>query len=98
MISTRVNALAHLDTATRAPASGPATSPHPAPETPGRRPALRPPVTLLVAVSRCALKARHGLVRENFMAAARRLPPANRDATAGCCPSIAATASLSMIE
>src|SRR5436190_818103 len=44
--------VAHLDTATGAPASGPAPLGEPEPETPGRRPALRHP---LVAVSRSSL-------------------------------------------
>jgi len=41
-------------TATGAPASGPAPMHEAEPKTPGRRPALRHPISLLVAVSRCA--------------------------------------------
>src|SRR5207247_8087365 len=45
---------AHLDTASGAPASGTAPLHEPEPKAPGRRPALCHPISLLVAVSRCA--------------------------------------------
>src|SRR5437773_12171447 len=52
--------VAHLDTATGAPASGPAALREPEPETPGRRPALRHSMSPLVAVSSCALSKGEG--------------------------------------